>query len=266
MGAAILPTRRGEYAVLELALPGREVEPAGVILLDPSTGEAGCRLRQDWEQIADAEDAEVLELLEADLRERLNELSGEKLLSYLEDTLSNTLRVSDRETVLLGNFESVLSRLYTRIVPSTVLRFDTHLPVYSCRAAAGRFGDQMQVEELGWIEAPRGLRLTPDMFVAQVVGRSMEPVIPDGSRCIFRANVIGSRKGKLLLVENFAESEEGGERYTVKRYRSEKILREDGAWEHARVIMEPLNPEFEPWELEEGHQCRVIAEFVRVLD
>ncbi len=266
MGAAILTTRLGEYAVLEVDLPGRPLAPAGVILFDPSTGEADCRLRRDWEYIAGAEDAEVLELLEDDLRAKLRELGPGNLLSYLEETLSNALRISGREQVLLGHFEPTLNRLYNRLVPSTVLRFQTHLPVYSCRAAAGRFGDNMRVEEEGWVEGPRGLKLTPDMFVAQVVGRSMEPVIPDGSRCIFRANVVGSRNGKRLLVENFAESEEGGERYTVKRYRSAKILRPDGAWEHTRIILEPLNPEFEAWEIEEGHQCRVIGEFVQVLD
>jgi len=30
--------------------------------------------------------------------------------------------------------------------------------------------------------------------------------------------------------------------------------------------LEPLNPEFEPWELAEGEDCRVIGEFIRVLD
>ena len=94
----------------------------------------------------------------------------------------------------------------------------------------------------------------------------MEPEIPDGSRCVFRAGVVGSRQGKKLLVEDFSESEEGGERYTIKRYRSQKVTREDGTWGHDRIVMEPLNPEFKSWEIKEGHQSRIIAEFVRVLD
>jgi phage repressor protein C with HTH and peptisase S24 domain len=44
------------------------------------------------------------------------------------------------------------------------------------------------------------------MFVAQVVGRSMEPLIPDGSLCIFRHGVRGSRQGKRLLIEKFSET------------------------------------------------------------
>ncbi len=126
--------------------------------------------------------------------------------------------------------------------------------------------EQMAVEEKGWDEVPGDLRITEDMFIAQVVGRSMEPVIPDGSWCVFRRNVVGSREGKRLLVENLAESEAGGQRYTVKRYHSKKRYSEDGEWVHSVVRFEPLNPEFEAWEIDDEHQCRVLAEFVRVLE
>jgi SOS-response transcriptional repressor LexA len=67
------------------------------------------------------------------------------------------------------------------------------------------------------------------------------------------------------LVENFAESEEGGERYTVKRYRSRKQAGESGDWRHEQIVMEPLNPEFEPWEIRENDQVRILAEFIQVL-
>jgi len=263
----VVTTRQGEYAVLDVALPGRLPEPAGLLLYDPSENRLDFRLRRDWDEIAGEDDAEVLELLEEDLRQKSREMEPETLLAWLEETLSNVLRVSARETVLLGNFEATLNRLYARLVSSTVRRFVTHLPVYSCRAAAGRFGERMEVEEEGWVETPPRLRLTSDMFVATVTGHSMEPVIPDGSRCVFRADVGGSRQGKLVLVENFAEPAEGGQRYTIKRYRSEKAATEDG-WRHARIVMEPINPEFEPWEIDPDDEgrVRVLAEFVAVLD
>ncbi len=265
LSSRVTATRLGAYSVLELALPGRAGEPAGVLLFDPAFGRLQARLRRDWDRIAEPEDAEVFGQLELDLARKIGELGAETVLRLLEDTLSNALRISDRRPVLLGEFETTLNWLYNRHVPATVLRYRTHLPLYSCRAAAGRFGDQMRVEEQGWIEAPPGLRLTEDMFVARVVGRSMEPEIPDGSLCIFRAGVAGSRQGRKVLVENLAESEEGGERYTVKVYRSKKIFREDGTWEHDRIVMEPLNPEYAPWEIREGDRCRILAEFVGVL-
>jgi hypothetical protein len=204
-------------------------------------------------------------MVEADLRAKAREMGPGPFLACLEDSLSHVLRISERVPVIVGRFESTLNRLYGRLVPATVLPFRTHLPVYSCRAAAGRFGEQMTVEAEGWAEAPRGLRLTSDMFVAQVVGRSMEPVIPDGSRCVFRGIPAGSRNGRLVLVEDRRKSAEGGERYTVKRYMSRKLETEEG-WRHERITMEPLNPEFEPWEITHDSDCHVIAEFVRLLD
>jgi phage repressor protein C with HTH and peptisase S24 domain len=271
MGDPVLTTREASYSILEVALPGRAPEPAGVLLYDPTEERLEVRLRRDWEELAEPEDVEVLELIEADLAAKVAEMGPAQVLEQLEETLSNVLRISGRETVVLGSFEATLNRLYRETIPATVLQFETHLPVYSCRAAAGRFGDQMQVEAEGWIEAPAGMKLTGDMFAARVVGRSMEPVIPDGSLCAFRARVVGSRQGKLLLVENFGESDEGGERYTVKRYRSskrtgDKRTGDGGEWEHERIVMEPLNPEFEPWEIREEDRVRVLAEFVRVLE
>jgi hypothetical protein len=50
----------------------------------------------------------------------------------------------------------------------------------------------------------------------------------------------------------------------VKRYTSRKTEGQDGSWEHAAIRLEPLNPEFEAFDLMPG-DFRVIAEFVRVV-
>jgi SOS-response transcriptional repressor LexA len=100
------------------------------------------------------------------------------------------------------------------------------------------------------------------MFVAQVVGRSMEPLIPDGSLCVFRAPVTGSRQGRVVLIENFGENDFAA-RYTVKRY-ARHAGRDESAEREAPIRLEPLNREFEAFELE-GDRFRVIAEFVQVL-
>jgi SOS-response transcriptional repressor LexA len=259
---SIVETRRGEYSLLEVELPGRAREAAGVLLHDQDF--LKLRMRRDWSQIAAPAEEEVLEALSADLDAKIAEMGPVDFLGWMEETLSNTLRISERQPVLISTFEATLNRLYRDHVHSLVQPFHTHLPVFSCRAAAGKWGDQMPVEEEGWFEAPEDLRLTDDMFVAQVVGRSMEPLIADGSMCVFRANVVGSRSGKRLLIENFSESEQGGNRYTVKQYRSTKRVSEDGTWVHETIRLEPLNPEFETWEIGPD-SCRVIGEFVRVL-
>jgi phage repressor protein C with HTH and peptisase S24 domain len=106
------------------------------------------------------------------------------------------------------------------------------------------------------------------MFVAQVTGRSMEPMIPDGSYCLFASPVEGSRQGRIVLVQlRDSVDPETGERFTVKRYESEKAANDD-SWRHARIILKPLNPEFEAIELVDmsEDQVSVIAEWVEVLE
>jgi SOS-response transcriptional repressor LexA len=274
MGSSAFQTaRKVQYAVLELALPGRPKANAGVLLLDPATDELLFKLRQDWAELADPEDAEVLSHVAEDLAQRAKEAGGDALLGHLEDLLSNVLRISERETIAVGNLEKALDRLFAMhvegepIAAARVLRFQTHLPLYSLRAAATRFGEDMEVEAEDWVRVPEDLRLTHDMFVARVVGRSMEPMIPDGSLCIFRHGVVGSRQGKLLLIQQVGASETGGE-FTVKRYTSRKAETEEG-WRHAGIRLEPINPEFEAWDLNpadlEDGPYRVQGEFLAVL-
>jgi phage repressor protein C with HTH and peptisase S24 domain len=77
------------------------------------------------------------------------------------------------------------------------------VPLVPLKAAAGAFSDLQHIEEDGleWVELGSRRRLRPGMFVAQVVGRSMEPTIPDGSWCLFRGPVEGTRQGKTVLVQ-----------------------------------------------------------------
>jgi hypothetical protein len=106
------------------------------------------------------------------------------------------------------------------------------------------------------------------MFVAQVVGRSMEPSIPDGAYCLFGAPVSGTRHGKIVLVQlRDATDPETGQRYTVKRYESEKAENEDGVWRHITITLRPVNSEFEPIILigDDDESLRVVAEVVEVL-
>jgi type I restriction enzyme, R subunit len=142
-----------------------------------------------------------------------------------------------------------------------------HLPVYSLAAAAGAFLANRPVEEEGWVEVPDSFHPRQGMFVAQVVGRSMEPRIPDGSYAVFRPAPAGTREGRILLVELEGDVDpELGTSYTIKRWHSEKSAdRSDDDWEHISITLEPLNPEFEPLLLQPGPNRRAIAEFVGLL-
>ncbi len=261
-------THSARYSLLTVELPGQEPASAGVLLEDPAADRLYVRLRRDWDRVA-PDESEVLSALEDDLASKAGEMGAAKLFARLEDTLSNTLRVTDRREVMVENFDRALNRLYRQHVHSTEQPFVTHLPRYSLAVAAGAFLENRTVEAEGWEEAPFGLRLAPEMFVARIVGRSMEPSIPDGSLCVFRRGVTGSRQGRLVLVEELGGGAD--DRYTIKRYRSEKTSSagdESGqTWTHDRIILEPLNPEFEAWDLKpEEERYRIVAEFVQVLD
>jgi SOS-response transcriptional repressor LexA len=137
------------------------------------------------------------------------------------------------------------------------------------KAAAGAFGDPQHIEDenFEWVAVESRHRLCKGMFVAQVVGKSMEPAIPDGAFCLFRAPVEGTRQGRTVLVQlRDATDPETGARYTVKCYESEKAAEGD-SWRHATITLKPLNPDFEPIVLtgrDEG-ELQVVAELVEVL-
>jgi phage repressor protein C with HTH and peptisase S24 domain len=257
--------REGSYVLLESALPSRPPCAIGVLLIDPESGRGWLRMRSDFAGLADPEDAEVLEALETHIRECLAETGAEAFLQSLEDSASNALRVSDRQLVAVDAFSRVLDSLYREHVESVPVQpFRTHLPLYSLRAAAGGLGDEMESAVEDWVPAPEGMQLSPDLFVGHVTGRSMEPRIPDGSLNLFRLHPAGSRQGKILLIERFGVLDETA-RYTIKRYTSRKVYRTEDEWQHESVRLEPLNPEFEAWDVDpEGFA--VVAEWLRVIE
>lgn len=148
-------------------------------------------------------------------------------------------------------------------------KFKDFLPVYSLKAVATNFIREEYVEQLGWMKVNEQLKLGNDMFIAQVVGRSMEPTIKDGAFCVFRFERGGSRNGKVVLVESRHVSDpESLQSYTIKRYRSKKVYQSDGTWIHEKIILSPDNIDFEDIILENVNEdeFKVVAEFISVLD
>jgi SOS-response transcriptional repressor LexA len=267
---------KGVSMLVDVSAPGGATETAGVLLVDAESGEFRQRFRRDLADLSPG-DADILEELPADLEAKAQEMGGMRLLDWLQGCASGFFRVSDREEVAAEDLGPALNRLYRSYVQPNVkvLPFRTHLPLYSLQAAAGRWGPErdVEIEPEEWVEAPPEMRrLSEDMFVARVVGRSMEPLIPSGSLCVFRGGsaVAGSRQGKRVLVANLGEP--GEQRFTVKRYESVKQRVDDDRERHVKVVLHPLNPEFEAWELDyepfdlEGSgRIKVLAEFVGLL-
>jgi len=254
------------WSLLEMVQAGRRPVPYGVLLADQETGQWAQRLQDAGAYFDELDEPEfdILTALPADLRQKAREMGGVGLLDWLEDSLSGFFRISDRTPIAYSGAQTTVDRLFDEHVDSGVRPFMTHLPVFGLRAAATKFGGDQQVdaEQEGWVRAPEDLRLREGMFVAHVVGRSMEPLIPDGGACIFRAGVAGSRSNRYLLIEKFDETDFAA-RYTVKKYARGGVLVE-AAEREAAIRLEPLNREFEPFELT-SDEFRVIAEFVQVL-
>lgn len=263
----VVQLREGQFSLFYAEF-GPVREAAGVIVWEKSTGEAALRFRRDFHLLADEDQLEVMSVLENDLTQKLAEMGPEVFFQWAESSLSNTLTISERESVTVDRVDRTVMRLYREYVPAQVQRYETHLPRISLAAAAGSWGEAMSPESTAeqaeeWMEPPDNLRIDDQMFIAEVTGRSMEPEIPDGSLCVFRYAPAGSRDGRKVLVEKFSDT---SQRYTVKRYHSLKQYDEEGRISARRVRLEPLNPEFSPWELNEGEDVRILAEFIRVLD
>jgi len=194
-----------------------------------------------------------------------------RLAGYLrrDDVRSSVTRDTDWFTRAVS---AELTEPVLRLVkPSPSERYVRCVPLTTLQVAAGAFGEPQFLEEIesgDWIEVPGDSTLRPGMFVAKVVGHSMEPRIPDGAMCLFSAPVSGARSGRIVLAQlQDANDPETGFRFTVKRYQSEKQASADGEWRHVRVVLEPLNTEFAPIELnvdDEG-AVQVVAEFLRVI-
>lgn len=163
-------------------------------------------------------------------------------------------------------------------VPARVLplpRADRHtgVPLVDLRFAAGAFSDRQALDAGAedWVALPDWIKPQPDLFVAQVVGESMNRRVPNGAWCLFRFRPGGSREGRIVVVQHRSiDDPETGGRYTVKRYHSEKVVDDDGGWRHTRITLLPDSdqPGFEPLVLEADESedsFVVVAELLHVL-
>lgn len=119
--------------------------------------------------------------------------------------------------------------------------FENAIPLYDLKVAAGNFGEFQQVENVEWLILPDRVNPSKDLFACQVVGESMNKIIPNGTFCLFRKYSGGSRTGQIVLVENInMHDSDFGSCYTVKEYESKKYEDENG-WKHQSIILKPLS-------------------------
>ena len=150
-----------------------------------------------------------------------------------------------------------------------LIPFENSVPLFDLKVAAGSFGEVQNVEDVDWIRIPKHMKVTKDLFACQVVGESMNKIIPNGSICLFKKYSGGSRNGQIVLVESTdIQDQDLGSCYTIKEYESRKYQDDEG-WKHESIVLKPLSYEESYSDIvlkdDELHNLRVIGVFERVI-
>lgn len=160
---------------------------------------------------------------------------------------------------------------FRRLKPEEARPYENCVPLFDLKIAAGGFSDEQQMDGCDWVELSEEFRPRKGLFVAQVVGESMNRRITNGAWCLFREDKGGSRIGKVVLAwhREIADTDTSGH-YTVKIYESTKESLVDGTWRHTSIILRPDSylPGYEPIVLseEQAEDLRVVGELVAVLE
>lgn len=129
-----------------------------------------------------------------------------------------------------------------KILPFSQEKPINGVPLYDLKVAAGSFSELQQSPNTKWIELFIPLKSPTDYFVCKVIGESMNKRIPNGSWCLFKKYMGGSREGKIVLVQHYKIQDlDFGSGYTIKSYHSEKKFNQDGSWFHESIILKPLS-------------------------
>lgn len=161
---------------------------------------------------------------------------------------------------------------FKRLIGEQVRPYVNAVPLVDLKFAAGTFGPNQALDpdSVEWIVPPDWVKPQEGLFIAQVIGESMNRRIPNGAWCLFKTNPKGSRNGKIVVAEHRSmQDPDLGGSYAVKIYRSEKSPNEESSWEHTSIVLEPdsydtsfLPIRIMPRDVDELH---VIAEFIALL-
>ena len=147
--------------------------------------------------------------------------------------------------------------------------WENSMPLVALKMIAGSHGLQPGFETLPgwaeyWVRPKETLLIEKGMFVAQVHGVAMEPLIPAGAWCVFKPAGKGNREGKTFLVRHSGISDPAmGGQYTVRKWYSSPAA--PGGF--AKITLRGISPEAAPIVLEprKVEEVEVLAEWVRTL-
>lgn len=201
-----------------------------------------------------------------------------KIVSECQNLDAESQKAVLRRELIENDEQPISDESITRIEKPTIIILPKYrkgcIPFYSVRAACGFFEESGTIpsdEVEGWVDvSEKGIKTNKNMFVVKAVGDSMKPRINDGDLCVFEiygTDASGSREGEIVLTKCINNDDDYGCSFTIKKYHSEKLQYEDGSWEHTKVELQSLNPEFSTIELspEDASSLRTIGILKAVL-
>lgn len=120
-----------------------------------------------------------------------------------------------------------------------IIPFKNCIPLFDIKVPAGAISEMQINESTEWVELNKPFKYSEDYFICQVVGESMNKVIPNGSWCLFKKDSGGTRNGQIVLVhQGDIQDPDFGRGYTIKLYKSKKNVNNQ-EWYHEQIILKP---------------------------
>jgi len=155
--------------------------------------------------------------------------TDQETAEYFKSRIAGGVRkskvIAQTPAVIEKPVENVLP--FERVSRKQAKPYVNAVPLVDLKFAAGAFSsaqfkDQDHDE---WAIIPSRFRPREGMFVAQIVGESMNRLYSNGSWCLFKVNPQGTRNGKVVVAQHRSiEDPDTGGAYTVKRTRAPRIF------------------------------------------
>ncbi|MDP2323058.1 MAG: hypothetical protein Q8N51_03405, partial [Gammaproteobacteria bacterium] len=173
---------------------------------------------------------------------------------------------------------------FRRVRGGEVKPFINCVPLYDIKVAAGRFSEEQVVDgvsqvgevtspdDYDWVTLQGRTKPARGLFVAQVVGESMNKRISNGAWCVWNLDhgCDGQGGSEIVLAQHrvISDDELGGH-FTVKLYKREEHLGADGSVDGVTITLTPNSTDarFTPIVLKNlgDDELNIIAELVEVL-
>ena len=147
-------------------------------------------------------------------------------------------------------------------------QFQTAIPVYDLAAKAASWGAEESPAVSGWVRVARR-PLEVDMFVAKVIGHSMEPGIPNTAWGLFRSTSSHdqlspmSLDGRRIVARLNTKTDPETGSYTLKRW---KVTKVESGGKVLEITLRPDNKALPSLLLKSADdEVQVVAEYLETL-